>query len=133
MAVEVSRSRPRLASPVAIRVLQVGNVLVLAVAGADKFLHSLVNWDIYLTSLVPLRLGIDGHAFMLGIGVVELAIAGAVAFVPRVGGLAAGLWFCAIVVNLLTIPAYLDVALMDTGLACGAFALAAATGGGSAD
>jgi hypothetical protein len=133
MAVEVSRSRPRLAAPVAVRLLQVGYLVVLTVAGADKFLHFLVNWDIYLTSLVPLRLGIDGHAFMLGVGVLELAIAGAVAFVPRIGGLAAGLWFSAIVVNLLTIPAYLDVALMDAGLACGALALAAASGGRGAD
>jgi hypothetical protein len=34
------------------------------------------------------------------------------------------LWFCAIIVNLLMIPGYFDIALRDLGLALGAFALA---------
>jgi len=34
------------------------------------------------------------------------------------------LWLCGIILNLLTIPGYFDVALRDLGLALGSFALA---------
>jgi hypothetical protein len=35
-----------------------------------------------------------------------------------------GLWLCGIIVNLLTMPGYFDLALRDFGLALSAFALA---------
>jgi hypothetical protein len=47
-----------------------------------------------------------------------------VAFMPAVGALLVGLWLCGIIVNLLSIPAYYDIALRDLGLALGSFALA---------
>ena len=43
---------------------------------------------------------------------------------PAIGGLVVGAWLCGIIVNLLLIPGYYDVALRDLGLALGAFALA---------
>jgi hypothetical protein len=47
-----------------------------------------------------------------------------VAFAPAIGGLVVGAWLCGIIINLLMIPAYFDIALRDFGLALGAFALA---------
>ena len=47
-----------------------------------------------------------------------------VAFMPAIGGLVVGAWLCGIILNLLSIPGYYDVALRDLGLALGAFALA---------
>ena len=47
-----------------------------------------------------------------------------VAVAPRIGGWVVGAWLCGIILNLLSIPAYFDVALHDLGLALGAFALA---------
>jgi hypothetical protein len=47
-----------------------------------------------------------------------------VAFAPRIGGWVVGLWLCGIVVNLLMLGTFFDVALRDFGLALGAFALA---------
>jgi len=44
--------------------------------------------------------------------------------VPRIGGWVVGLWLCGIILNLLSIPSYFDIALRDFGLALGAFALA---------
>jgi len=41
-----------------------------------------------------------------------------------VGGLVVGAWLCGIILNLLMIPGYFDVALRDLGLALAAFALA---------
>ena len=46
------------------------------------------------------------------------------AFLPALGGLVVGGWRCGIILNLLSIPVYYDVALRDLGLALGAFALA---------
>jgi len=43
---------------------------------------------------------------------------------PRIGGWVVGFWLCGIILNLLSIPAYFDIALRDFGLALGAFALA---------
>jgi hypothetical protein len=61
---------------------------------------------------------------MLGAGVVEVLAGVLVAVMPRIGGWLVGFWLCGIILNLLSIPAYFDIALRDLGLALGAFALA---------
>ena len=94
------------------------------IAGVDKFFHVLVNWDQYLSPLVTRMLPISGHTFMLGVGLIEIIAGLLVAFMPAIGGLVVGAWLCGIIVNLLLISGYYDVALRDLGLALGAFALA---------
>ena len=108
----------------AYQVLHIGFVVAPLVAGVDKFFHFLVNWDQYLSPLVTRTLPISGHTFMLGVGLVEIVAGLLVAFMPAVGGLVVGAWLCGIILNLLSIPGYYDVALRDLGLALGAFALA---------
>src|SRR5216683_8101770 len=93
------------------------------VAGVDKFFHFLVNWDQYLSPLVTRTLPVSGHTSMLGVGLIEIVAALLVAFMPAIGGLVVGAWLCGIILNLLSIPGYYDVALRDLGLALGAFAL----------
>jgi hypothetical protein len=116
----------RIASPSyqAYQILHVAFTVAALVAGLDKFFHFLVNWDMYLSPIVPRMLGISGHSFMLGVGVIEVIAGLIVAAVPWVGGWIVGVWLCGIVVNLLSIPGYFDIALRDVGLALGAFALA---------
>src|SRR5437660_303189 len=108
----------------AYQILHVAFTVAPIVAGLDKFFHFLVNWDMYLSPIVTRTLGVPAHGFMLAAGVIEVIAGLAVAIAPRIGGWIVGLWLCGIIVNLLTIPAYLDVALRDLGLALGAFALA---------
>jgi hypothetical protein len=108
----------------AYQILHIAFTVAPVIAGLDKFFHFLVNWDIYLAPVVPHTLGISGHTFMLGAGVIEVIAGLLVAVAPRIGGWVVGLWLCGIIVNLLIIPAYFDVALRDLGLALGAFALA---------
>jgi len=108
----------------AYQILHVAFTVAPIIAGADKFVHALVNWDMYLSPLVTRTLGISAHNFMLGVGVVEILAGLIVAFAPMIGGWIVGLWLCGIIVNLLSIPGYFDVALRDLGLALGAFALA---------
>ena len=116
----------RAASPTyqAYEVLHVGFAVLPIIAGADKFFHFLVNWDQYLAPIVTQTLPLQAQTFMLVVGVIEIAAGLLVAFWPRVGGYVVMLWLWGIVVNLLMIPGFFDVALRDFGLSLGALALA---------
>jgi hypothetical protein len=61
---------------------------------------------------------------MMVVGVVEIVAGIIVAAKPKIGGWIVALWLCGIIVNLLTVPGFYDVALRDLGLALGAVALA---------
>jgi hypothetical protein len=108
----------------AYQILHIAFTIAPIVAGADKFVHFLTNWDLYLAPIVPQVTGLSAHTFMLGVGAIEMVAGLLVAFLPRVGGYVVGLWLCGIIVNLLMIPGYFDVALRDLGLALSAFAFA---------
>ena len=108
----------------AYRALQFGFVAVPIIAGIDKFFLFLVDWDQYLAPAIPRMLGIDGHTFMLGVGVIEVIAGIGVALRPRIFGYVVSAWLCGIIVNLLMTGQYFDIALRDLGLAIGAFALA---------
>jgi hypothetical protein len=115
----------RVSSPTyqAYQILHIAFTVAPIIAGLDKFTHFLVNWDQYLSPAMP-RFGLPAHTFMLGIGVIEVVAGLIVAFAPRIGAWIVGLWLCGIILNLLSIPGYFDIALRDLGLALGAFALA---------
>ena len=106
----------------AFRILQLGFVVAPILAGTDKFLNLLVNWQQYLSPMIARM--IDGRVFMMAVGVIEILAGLLVAFKPRIGGYVVSAWLIGIVVNLLLIPGYFDVALRDFGLALGALALA---------
>ena len=108
----------------AYQVLLVGFAALPVVAGADKFFHLLVNWDQYLAPWVAGLLPVSGHTFMLVVGVVEIAAGVLVAVRPRIGAYVVVLWLWGIIVNLMLVPGFYDVALRDFGLSLGALALA---------
>src|SRR5205807_2515070 len=107
----------------AYQILHLAFVVAPLIAGADKFFHFLVNWDQYLSPLITRMLPVSGQTFMLGVGLIEIVAGLLVAFKPAIGGWVVGAWLCGIILNLLSIPGYFDVALRDLGLALGAFAL----------
>jgi len=110
----------------AYEILHVGFAVLPIVAGLDKFLHFLQigSWESYLAPIVPRITGLEAHTFMLGVGVVEIIAGLLVAFWPRLGGYVVMFWLWGIIVNLLMIPSFFDVALRDFGLSLGALALA---------
>ncbi len=108
----------------AYKILRLAYVVAPVVAGLDKFFHLLVNWDQYLPQSINNLLGGHGHELMLGVGVIEIAAGIGVAFKPRVFAYVVAAWLLLIIVNLLMIPGYFDVALRDFGLFLGALALA---------
>ena len=93
------------------------------IAGLDKFLHLLVNWDQYLPATVNNMLGGHGHEFMYAVGVIEVVAGIGVFLKPKIFAYVVSAWLFLIIVNLLLIPGYFDVALRDLGLALGALAL----------
>ncbi len=108
----------------AYRILHLAFIVAPIVAGLDKFFHFLVNWDQYLPSFVNNLTGGHGHQLMLAAGVIEIVAGIGVALKPKIFAYVVAAWLLMIVVNLLMIPGYFDVALRDFGLALGALALA---------
>ncbi len=108
----------------AYQILHIGFAVLPIVAGLDKFLHLLVNWNVYLAPMIQSLLPIDGATFMLVVGAVEILAGLMVIFRPDIGGYVVAFWLWGIIINLLLIPGYFDIALRDFGLSLGALALA---------
>lgn len=108
----------------AYQILRLGFTVAPIVAGLDKFFHFLVNWDQYLPSFINNLTGGHGHQLMLVAGVIEIVAGIGVALKPKIFAYVVAAWLLMIVVNLLMIPGYFDVALRDFGLSLGALALA---------
>jgi hypothetical protein len=108
----------------AFRALQIGFVAAPILAGADKFFGLLTEWTQYLWPGFPGLLGVTPEQFMGIVGLVEIVAGVTVALRPRFGGYLVAAWLVGIIVNLLLLGDYLDIALRDLGLAIGAFALA---------
>lgn len=107
----------------AYRILQLGFIAAPILAGLDKFFHVMVNWDQYVPAVVANVSPIGVHTLMLVVGVIEVIAGLGVALIPRVFAYVVALWLGVIIVNLLLIPGYFDVALRDFGLLLAALAL----------
>jgi hypothetical protein len=102
--------------------------------GIDKFANVLTDdWTKYLApqfnDIIP---GSAGDAMYI-VGVVEIVAGLTVAVVPRFGGVLVAGWLAGIIVSLLLVGGYGDIALRDFGLLLGALTLsrlASAFGGG---
>ena len=119
-----TKARTSRASYQAYQILHMAFIVAPVVAGLDKFFHLLVNWDQYLPTLVNNLVGGHGHELMLGVGLIEIVAGIGVAFKPKIFAYVVAAWLALIIVNLLMIPGYFDVALRDFGLLLGALALA---------
>ena len=108
----------------AYEILHWGYVAAPAIAGLDKFTDVLVNWDKYLAPSFALRVPMSTHQFMMLAGVIEIFAAFLVAIRPKVGASIVAMWLAGIIVNLLAMGGYYDIALRDFGLMLGAIALA---------
>ena len=93
------------------------------VFGLDKFANVLTDWPHYLAPWINDLVPGTAQQAMYAVGVVEVLAGVAVALLPRYGGLLVAAWLAGIIVNLLSIPDYYDVALRDFGLLVSALAL----------
>lgn len=92
--------------------------------GLDKFFGLLTDWDAYLAPWINDLVPGTAHQAMLAVGVIEILAGILVAVRPALGGYVVAAWLLGIIVNLVTMGEYYDVALRDFGLLVGALALA---------
>jgi uncharacterized membrane protein YphA (DoxX/SURF4 family) len=98
------------------------------IAGLDKFLNLLTNWDMYLNPLIPKILHISPSTFMHISGVIEIAV-GILMFtrLTRYIAYIVMVWLWAISLNLISQGQFLDIAVRDILISLGAFVLAKLT------
>jgi hypothetical protein len=94
------------------------------VFGLDKFFNVLTDWPQYLAPRFDDVIPGNAHQAMLMVGVIEIVAGVLVALWPYIGGYVVAAWLAGIILNLLLIPDYYDVALRDFGLLVAALALA---------
>jgi hypothetical protein len=92
--------------------------------GLDKFAEVLTNdWTKYLAAEFDDILPGSAQDAMYLVGVVEIAAGLIVLVAPRFGGLLVAGWLAGIIVSLLLVGGYGDIALRDFGLLLGALTL----------
>ena len=100
--------------------LGVGPIL----AGLDKYFNILTDWTMYLSPLATKVTHLQASTFMHIVGAVEI-VAGILVLTRyvRFASFIVMCWLLAIAVNLLTTGMFYDLAVRDTEIAVGAFAL----------
>lgn len=92
--------------------------------GLDKFFNILVDWPTYLAPWIQNLIHVSPQTFMRGVGVIEISVGILVGIWPHIFAYVVAVWLWGIIVNLLTVGEYFDVALRDFGLSMGALTLA---------
>jgi len=102
--------------------------LLAFLAGVDKFLNVLTNWEQYVSPFAARMLPFSATTFMRIVGVIEIVVGLAILTkATRLGAYVAMVWLLCIAINLLMTGKYFDVAVRDVALAVAAFVLAKLT------
>jgi hypothetical protein len=104
--------------------LRIGFTVAPILFGIDKFANVLTDdWTKYLAPAFNDILPGNAADAMHIVGVVEIVAGLTVAVVPRFGGLLVAGWLAGIIINLLIVGGYGDIALRDFGLLLAALTL----------
>jgi uncharacterized membrane protein YphA (DoxX/SURF4 family) len=93
------------------------------VFGLDKFFNVLTDWPAYLAPFVDRLVPGTAQQAMYAVGVIEIVAGLLVAVRPKYGAVVVAAWLAGIIVNLLLLGHFYDVALRDFGLLVGSLAL----------
>jgi uncharacterized membrane protein YphA (DoxX/SURF4 family) len=94
--------------------------------GLDKFFNLLTHphhWSMYLAPWIDNIVPGTADQCMYIVGVIEIAAGVLVGIAPRIGAWVVAAWLAGIIINLLTLSGYYDIAPRDFGLLVGAVAL----------
>jgi hypothetical protein len=109
----------------AFMLLRVAFTVAPILFGLDKFAEVLISdWPKYLAPEFNDLIPGSAQDAMYIVGVVEIAAGIVVAVSPRFGGLLVAGWLAGIIVSLLLVGGYADIALRDFGLLLAALTLA---------
>jgi hypothetical protein len=118
----------------AFTLLRIGFVVLPILMGLDKFVEVMNgNWPMYLASEFNDVIPGSAQDAMYIVGAVEILAGLVVLVVPRFGGLLVAGWLAGVIVSLLLVGGYGDIALRDFGLLLGALTLARLAGAHTAD
>ncbi|WP_435593581.1 hypothetical protein [Nocardia sp. bgisy118] len=128
MTVHTDRTRPApaLTDPgyQAFWALRLGFGVLPILFGLDKFANILTDdWTRYLAEFFDKLVPGDAHTAMNLVGVVEIVAGIAVLVLPRLGAPLVAAWLGLIIVDLLLVGGYGDIALRDFGLMAAALVL----------
>ena len=98
--------------------------IVPIVAGIDKFTNLLTNWEQYVNPGIAHLLPVSASAFMMIIGVIEIAAGMLVLKKTEWGGYVVAAWLTVIALTLLAGTPFIDVAVRDLVMAVSAFSMA---------
>ena len=82
-----------------------------------------MNWDEYIAPEIANLSPIGVHGLILMVGAIEIIGRVVAALRPRVGAYLVCAWLLGIIITLLILPGYFDIAPRDFGLLLGALAL----------
>ena len=99
-------------------------VVVPIVAGADKFTNLLTHWEQYINPSMASLLPFSASAFMMVVGVIEIAAGIIVLKKTTLGGYIVAAWLTVVAVTLLLGFNYVDVAVRDLVMAIAAYSMA---------
>ncbi|MFI5334599.1 MAG: hypothetical protein ACHQT8_05490 [Chlamydiales bacterium] len=105
----------------AYQILHFAFIVAPLIAGFDKFFNIMTNWTKYLAG--PFDVLGNPHATMMVVGGVEIVAGIGVLLKPKLFSYVVALWLFGIILNLLMLGNFYDVALRDLGLLLGALAL----------
>ena len=104
--------------------LRIGFVVLPILMGLDKFVEVMnENWTAYLATEFNDVIPGSAQDAMYAVGAIEILAGIIVLIVPRFGGLLVAGWLGGIILSLLLVGGYGDIALRDFGLLLGALAL----------
>lgn len=106
----------------AYQILHFAFIVAPILAGLDKFFYLLTNWQQYLSPTFDVFE--NPHVTMMVVGVIEIIAGFGVWFKPKIFAYIVALWLLGIIINLLLLHNFYDIALRDLGLLLGALALA---------
>jgi hypothetical protein len=108
----------------AFTLLRIGFVALPILMGLDKFVEVMNdNWTAYLASEFNDIIPGSAQDAMYAVGGVEILAGIVVLIMPRFGGLLVAAWLAGIILSLLLVGGYGDIALRDFGLLLGALTL----------
>lgn len=107
----------------AFRILQLTFIIAPILAGLDKFFYLMADWSGYLAPSISRILSHRDQEFMILVGIIEIIAGIGMIFKPKVFAYIISAWLLCIILNLVLLGDFYDIALRDLGLCLAALSL----------